>query len=197
MNDVLRKVSDALSSADNTRHPALETFCQQTRELLEKGQDVSHLQQVRDQLRVLLANTDFIAGHCGPDAAPGLHLLYEDPDLGFQVLAHVNDKGRVSPPHDHGASWAIYGQAVGVTDMTDWERVVGESDPPLARMVATAKYRLQPGDAGLFSHGAIHSIDFEADTRFVRVTGTNLDSIQRRAFDPLTARVRMLGPASA
>ena len=41
----------------------------------------------------------------------GLKVLYEDPELKFQVLAHINDKARVSPPHDHGASWAIYGQA--------------------------------------------------------------------------------------
>jgi hypothetical protein len=34
----------------------------------------------------------------------GLKLLYEDKDLGFQILAHINDKARVSPPHDHGAS---------------------------------------------------------------------------------------------
>ncbi len=26
-------------------------------------------------------------------------------------------------PHDHGASWAIYGQAVRYTDMTEWTRV--------------------------------------------------------------------------
>ena len=51
------------------------------------------------------------------DVPRGLKVLYEDPDLGFQVLAHINDKASVSPPHDHGASWAIYGQATHYTDM--------------------------------------------------------------------------------
>ena len=59
----------------------------------------------------------------------GLKVLYEDPKLGFQVLAHINDKARVSPPHDHGASWAIYGQATKYTDMTEWEREDNGSDP--------------------------------------------------------------------
>jgi hypothetical protein len=43
---------------------------------------------------------------------PGRHTLYEDPELGFVVLSHVNAKAAKSPPHDHGASWAIYGQAL-------------------------------------------------------------------------------------
>ena len=55
--------------------------------------------------------------YCGDHVPRGLKVLYEDPDLGFQVLAHINDKARVSPPHDHGASWAIYGQATHYTDM--------------------------------------------------------------------------------
>ena len=60
--------------------------------------------------------------HCGESAPRGLKVLYEDPDLGFQILAHINDKARASPPHDHGASWAIYGQATHYTDMIEWER---------------------------------------------------------------------------
>ena len=64
---------------------------------------------VRLDLERLLANPDFVRAYCGEDVPRGLKLLYEDKTLGFQVLAHINDKARVSPPHDHGASWAIYG----------------------------------------------------------------------------------------
>jgi len=38
----------------------------------------------------------------GEDVPLGLKVLYEDKDMGFQILAHVNDKARKSPPHDHG-----------------------------------------------------------------------------------------------
>ena len=57
-------------------------------------------------------NDDFVAAHCGPNAAVGANLLYEDPELGFQILAHIMDREYSGGPHDHGDSWAIYGQAV-------------------------------------------------------------------------------------
>ena len=59
------------------------------------------------------------ATHLG-DGVPERKILYEDPQLGFCVLAHVYRSARESPPHDHGPSWAIYGQARGETVMTDW-----------------------------------------------------------------------------
>ena len=77
----------------------------------------------------------------------GLKVLYEDPELGFQVLAHINDKARVSPPHDHGASWAIYGQATIYTDMIEWERE-DDGERPQARQAQAGKEvppRSRPG----------------------------------------------------
>jgi hypothetical protein len=71
--------------------------------------------QVRINLERLLANKDLVEEYCGDAVPTGLKVLYEDPKLGFQILAHINDKARVSPPHDHGASWAIYGQATKYT----------------------------------------------------------------------------------
>jgi len=38
-------------------------------------------------------------------------------ELGFCICGHVTTVQRTAP-HDHGSSWAIYGQAVGVTEMT-------------------------------------------------------------------------------
>ena len=48
-------------------------------------------------------------------------MLYEDPELGFTILAHGYVGAKGSKPHDHGPSWAIYGQAAGETIMTDWD----------------------------------------------------------------------------
>ena len=97
---------------------------------------------------------DFVEQYCGEHVPRGLKVLYEDPDLGFQVLAHINDKARVSPPHDHGASWAIYGQATRYTDMTEWEREDDGSNPGEARLKAVKKYRLLPGqvEGGAHDH---------------------------------------------
>src|SRR5262249_31757403 len=79
-------------------------------------------EEVAKRLEVLLGNPDFVREYGGDDAPSGVKILYEAPKLGFRVLSHCYDSPRVSPPHDHGASWAIYGQAVKYTDMTEWER---------------------------------------------------------------------------
>ncbi len=114
-------------------------------------------------------------------------MLYEDPDLKFQVLAHINEKARVSPPHDHGASWAIYGRRPALwTDMIEWKRLGRRLDPTHAELEPEKKYRLNPGEAGIYQDGAIHSIDYPDMSRFVRVTGTNLDMINRISIDPKT-----------
>ncbi|HEY1311704.1 MAG TPA: hypothetical protein VGF02_12210, partial [Pseudolabrys sp.] len=98
----------------------LDQFIADCKSTLARDAGVQGREQVRVNLEKLLANPDFIAKYAGDDAPRGLKVLYEDPKLGFQVLAHINDKARVSPPHDHGASWAIYGQATKYTDMIEW-----------------------------------------------------------------------------
>lgn len=154
-------------------------------------------EQVRVNLERLLANTDFVRKYCGDDAPHGLKVLYEDPKLGFQVLAHINDKARISPPHDHGDSWAIYGQATKHTDMIEWEREDDGKDPKLAKLKPIKKYRLTPGHAGIYQHGTIHSIDYPDKARFIRVTGTNLDKINRIRIDLKTGQVEQMTPQQA
>ena len=50
-------------------------------------------------------NDDFVAANCGPSASVGAHLLYEDPELGFQNRAIHSI---ASPPA--GVSSASLGQ---------------------------------------------------------------------------------------
>ena len=152
---------------------------------------------VRANLERLLHNPEFIKAYCGDDQPRGLKLLYEDKGLGFQVLAHINDKARVSPPHDHGESWAISGQATKYTEMTEWEREDDGSDPKHAKLKPVKKYKLEPGMAGIYQDGAIHSIDYPDYARFVRVTGTNLDKINRVKFDLKTGTVDQMTPQQA
>ncbi|MEO8203636.1 MAG: hypothetical protein ABI630_07210 [Betaproteobacteria bacterium] len=153
-------------------------------------------EEVRTLLETLLKNKAFVKKHC-VDMKPGLHLLFEDPELKFQVLAHVNENPRVSPPHDHGASWAIYGQATEYTEMTEWERTDDGADPAHATLKAKKTYRLTPGHAGIYQDGTIHSIDYPAKSCFVRVTGTNLDRIARVMFDLKTGAVTQMSAQRA
>ena len=154
-------------------------------------------EQVRVNLEKLLANPDFIRAYTGDDQPRGVKVLYEDPKLGFQVLAHINEKAHASPPHDHGASWAIYGQAAQYTDMIEWAREDNGKDPKHAKLKPAKTYRLTPGHAGIYQDGAIHSIDYPDAARFVRVTGTDLEKINRIKFDLKTGAVEQISSRQA
>jgi predicted metal-dependent enzyme (double-stranded beta helix superfamily) len=174
----------------------LDRFTSDCRTILARDPGPSGREEVRVRLERLLANQEFVRRHC-VEAPQGLHVLYEDPELGFQVLAHINAKSRVSPPHDHGKSWAIYGQATEYTDMTEWERTDEPAETGHAKLKATTKYRLTPGHAGIYQDGKIHSIDYPAKSCFVRVTGTNLDRIARVMFDPKSGKINQMTPTQA
>jgi predicted metal-dependent enzyme (double-stranded beta helix superfamily) len=175
----------------------LDRFIDDCRTLLERDPGPRGREGVRVNLERLLRNEEFVRKHCADDIPRGLKVLYEDPKLGFQILAHLNDKARVSPPHDHGASWAIYGQATKYTDMIEWEREDNGVDPGRAKLKPAKKYRLNPGHAGIYQDGTIHSIDYPDRAAFVRVTGTNLDKINRIRFDLKTGEVHQMTPQQA
>ena len=54
-----------------------------------------------------------------------------------------------------------------------------------------------PGHAGIYQDGTIHSIDYPDQARFVRVTGTNLDQINRVRFDLNTGEIHQMTPQQA
>jgi predicted metal-dependent enzyme (double-stranded beta helix superfamily) len=173
----------------------LEQFIADCRATLKQDPGPAGRENIRQRLEALLKERDFLAQHCSDQTPAGLHVLHDDPELGFQILAHINEKARVSPPHDHGASWAIYGQAASYTDMIEWERIDNGGDN--AELKKAKSYRLNPGEAGIYQDGAIHSIDYPDKSRFVRVTGTNLDRITRNMFDLKTGKVAQMTPQRA
>jgi hypothetical protein len=103
------------------------------RELLRDASVSECSDQLRGVLGKALTDEDFISAHL-PDRAEGAHpreILFEDPELGFCICGHVYAGEALGQPHDHGPSWAIYGQARGTTEMTDWEIVApGRGDKP-------------------------------------------------------------------
>jgi predicted metal-dependent enzyme (double-stranded beta helix superfamily) len=161
----------------------LDAFCRDCAASLRGDPGSGGKERARRDLERLLADDAFLAKYCGPDAEQGVQVLYRDPELGFCVLAHINREPRSSPPHDHGSAWAIYGQATAHTDMTEYRRLDGGNGPGAARLEVARRYRLEPGQAGLFDVGAIHSIAYGEDARFVRVTGADLEQVPRLKFD--------------
>src|SRR5207237_10150127 len=96
------------------------------------------------------------AKHVGDDV-PERKILYEDPKLGFCILAHVYTGKKESNPHDHGPSWAIYGQARGETVMSDWTVLERPSEGKPGRVQRGRSYTLTPGMAHVYNEGDVHS----------------------------------------
>ena len=146
-----------------------------------------------DQRSPSLGDVDeFAARHLTADQCKPRKVLYEDPELGFCVCGHVYEKPAHGQPHDHGPSWAIYGLAVGDTEMTDW-KVVRKGDGTNPTLVEPEKvYVLKPGDAHFYDVGVVHSPKRDGLTKLVRIEGENLQF----DVDPKTLRkTRTADPA--
>jgi hypothetical protein len=131
-----------------------------------------------------LKDDDFVAAHLG-DEVPDRKILYEDAELGFCILAHVNHGAKESKPHDHGPTWAIYGQAKGETIMSDWELVEPASEDKPGRVRLVRQYSLTPGMAHVYNEGDLHSPRRNGPTRLIRVEGRNVEKIRRLAYEAI------------
>ena len=114
---------------------------------------------------------------------PERKILYEDPELGFCILGHVNHGARESKPHDHGPTWAIYGQARGKTIMSDWSMLEPASEDKPGKVRLVKEYALEPGDAHLYNEGDLHSPRREGPTRLIRIEGRNVEKIRRFPYE--------------
>ena len=120
-----------------------------------------------------------------PDDGPERKILYEDSELGFCILGHVNQGARQSNPHDHGPTWAIYGQAVGETVMTDWAMVSPASEDHPGKVSHVRDYTLKPGAAYVYNEGDLHSPRRDASTKLIRIEGRNVEKIRRFPYEKI------------
>lgn len=88
----------------------LEQFSAACHQILKADSGRDGRKEICSLLQEVLKDEQFISTHLGDDV-PERKVLYEDPELGFCILAHVYKGAKESQPHDHGPSWAIYGQA--------------------------------------------------------------------------------------
>ena len=169
---------------------SLVDFCDDARAILSESDDHDGRDKIRQKLELLLRDAEFCAAYVGPDNDPGVSQIFEDPDLHFCVLAYNMAEPHTSPPHDHGGSWAVYGQAAGYTEMTIWSAADSSDGKDNGNIEPVRTFRLEPGQAGLFDVGEIHSIQYPGDAKFVRVTGVDMSQEARRVFDLETGTVR-------
>lgn len=162
----------------------LEQFCNDCRAIIKSAPRIeAGLPQVAEKLKQLLVNPDFVAQTFQDDTPPGKRVLHHDPETDVYVLAHVQQAGKSGSPHSHGASWAIYGNARGVTKMTEWRRVNPESEDHAVLEVAN-QYSIGPGQTRAYGPGTIHSTAHPEKAWVIRITGGDLDHIPRYQFRP-------------
>ena len=164
----------------------LEDFAARCRAILMADNTSAGREKVCAVVREYLTYPDFIAAHLKDDG-PERKVLYEDPDLRFCILGHVYHGAKNSSPHDHGPTWAIYGQATGTTIMTDWEAVTPATDATPGTAKPVRDYELTPGMAYYYEPGVLHSPRREASTKLIRMEGFDLTGYKRHAYKPVSA----------
>jgi hypothetical protein len=165
----------------------LKDFCGDLSVILKSKRE-GGLPDIASKLSVLLANPVFVSETFSDDTPTGRRELWHDPESDVYVLAHVQEGAKVGKPHSHGASWAIYGTARGVTEMTEWRRVNG-NDEEAAVLEKAKEYALGPAQTQAYASGVIHSTAHPQKTWVIRVTGTDLDAIPRYRFRPKTDKI--------
>ena len=160
----------------------IEQFSQDCRGVLTADPGPDGRRKVCELVSRACTDPEFVRRHL-PDDGPERKILYEDPDLGFCILGHVNRGAKQSQPHDHGPTWAIYGQAEGETVMTDWAMVSPASETQVGKVRHVRDYTLKPGAAYVYNEGDLHSPARAASTKLIRIEGRNVEKIRRFPYE--------------
>ena len=160
----------------------LDQFAARCRQALQAAPGKPGREAVCALVQEALKDTDFVAATI-PPGTPERQVLFEDPELGFTILAHAYAGAKTSKPHDHGPSWAIYGQAFGETLMTDYDCLARPEAGAPGRAKPVRDYALKPGDAYLYEPGVLHSPRRDGATRLLRIEGLNMDRVKRLPYE--------------
>ena len=160
----------------------LEQFAAACQQALVATPGPAGRQKVCVLLQDVLNDDAFIARHLGDDV-PERKILYENPTLGFCILAHHYRGAKESPPHDHAQYWAIYGQAQGETVMSDWAIVEPATEAKAGKVRRVRSYALKPGMAHLYNEGDVHSPRRDGPTKLIRIEAHNMEGVRRLAYE--------------
>jgi predicted metal-dependent enzyme (double-stranded beta helix superfamily) len=160
----------------------LEGFAAKCHDLLKAEPGPAGRDKVRALLEAALKDGAFVSRYLD-DKTPERKILYEDPELRFCILAHSYKGAKMSPPHDHGPSWAIYGQAHGETEMSDYRLLEPASEDTPGKVKMLRSYKLTPGIAHVYNEGDLHSPSRAGPTRLIRIEGVNMEKVKRLKFE--------------
>ena len=159
----------------------LESFAREVHALLAADLGPAGRERVRLLLESVLLTPPFAA--LVGDDQPQKRLLYEDHELGFEILGHVYHEAKRTKPHDHGPGWAIYGQVSGESIMDEWEIVEQATPERTGKVRLSRTYRLQPGQAHLYNERVLHAPRREAAAKLIRIEGPGVSGVKRLTWE--------------
>ena len=160
----------------------IDQFAAACHDMLKKEPNPAGRSKVCALLQDYLKDDEFVSTYVR-DETPERHILYEDPELGFVILAHHYRGAKNSNPHDHGPYWAIYGQARGETEMSDYELLEPATADKPGKVRKTRTYKLTPGVAHVYNEGDLHSPRRVDSTMLIRIEGVNMEKVKRLKFE--------------
>jgi hypothetical protein len=153
----------------------LDSLSRTCHELLAAGDTPAARQRVADALSRALADPAFVREMFARPVGER-SVASQDSRLGFCILAHEYTEPREGQPHDHGPSWAIYGQAEGQSVMNEFAVV----QPGSVRKLRSVTMR--PGDTRVYDEGKVHAVTHTGPSRLVRVEGRDLTTVKRGTY---------------
>ena len=159
----------------------LEQLASECHRALKAAPGVEGRRQVCALVEEACKDQAFVAANFGPGTGQR-DVLFEDPELGFCICAHSYGDARESQPHDHGPSWAIYGQVAGETVMSDWTLLEPAGEGKMGKVKFAKNYTLTPGKAHLYNEGDLHSPRRDGPTKLLRIEGCNLEKVRRFGY---------------
>lgn len=104
----------------------------------------------------------------------GSQELYRDPNHGFILMAHREEKGLYRAPHDHGNGWVLYSVQSGEMEMGTYGRIREARSEP--RLVRREVYRVRQGESRVYLPGDIHDTKCISDSVLMfRLTSCDLE----------------------
>jgi len=159
----------------------LDSFASECHRILKADPGPAGREKVRAVVEQVLRDEKFLGAYLNENT-PDRQVIYEDPELGFCICAHLNKDAKEASPHDHGSSWAIYGQAFGETEMSDWEIIEPAAEGKPGKVRRARVYALKPGMAHIYNEGDVHSPKRVTTTGLIRIEGKNTQKMKRLAY---------------
>ena len=184
----------------------LERFIADVQQVFVSTQDPrAQAQGVAQHMRELLAVPGWLEEKLQalPEGGYGrvdLHLddKYGHPEPGFLAMCSAQRPGQDNSPHDHGASWVVYGVYQGAIEQTRWRWVYPEHDWTSPELQPAERYVQGEGKVAFFLPGEIHTTKNVHDGRSLvfRLEGQHLERVLRHRYNQQEHSARAFSAAT-